>query len=83
MRTSKAATTAPWLALAGVIALAGCKPLENPDKPAAPPPGAKSATGARKPPELPELKRPRPVPAERVVHLFYSSNVGGMTDPYG
>ena len=35
------------------------------------------------PPDLPALERPAPLPAERVVELFYTSNVGGDAEPCG
>jgi hypothetical protein len=34
-------------------------------------------------PPLPKVSAPEPVAAERVVDLFYTSNVGGEADPCG
>jgi hypothetical protein len=33
--------------------------------------------------DLPELKKPEPMAADKVVHLIYTSNVAGEADPCG
>jgi hypothetical protein len=38
----------------------------------------------RPPPlELPELAAPKPVSADRILHIFFTSNVAGELDPCG
>jgi hypothetical protein len=46
--------------------------------------GEPAAEAFRPPPvELPELAAPKPVPAERVLHIFFTSNVAGELGPCG
>jgi hypothetical protein len=47
---------------------------------------ARPTPGKRPPPsplDLPTLQQPAPLPAERVVDIFYTSNVAGEAEPCG
>ena len=71
----------PFLLLWTALGFCGCQ--REPSPPPTPPPAA-----PREPPkpaklELPELEPPTLGPAERVVDLFFSSNVAGEVEPCG
>lgn len=66
-----------------LLSAAGCA-TEDPSSTPAP---AQKAANLKQAPaaalQLPELKKPAPLPAERIVHLLYTSNVAGEADPCG
>jgi hypothetical protein len=66
-----------------LLSAAGC----TTEDPASTPDPAKKAVNLSQAPvpalQLPELKKPTPLPAERIVHLLYTSNVAGEAEPCG
>ena len=65
----------------GLVSAAGCV---NEAPTSTPAPATKAVKQAPAPAlELPTLKKPEPLPAKRIVHLLYTSNVAGEAEPCG
>ena len=64
-----------------LLSAAGCA-MEDPAS--TPAPVTKAVKQTPRPTlELPTLNKPKPLPAERIVHLLYTSNVAGEAEPCG
>jgi hypothetical protein len=66
-----------------VLAWGGCVQEAPSPQRAPPPPKKPAAKPDQKKVVLPQLKKPAPVAADRVVHLIYTSNVAGEAEPCG
>jgi hypothetical protein len=67
------------LALLAALAGAGCRSI----RPSGPRAGSTAEHFTPPKLELPQLVEPRPLPASRVLHLFFVSNATGDLEPCG
>ena len=73
----------PILLCIGLLSAAGCAPEES-TLTSTPAPATRAIKQTPKPTlKLPTLNKPELLPAERIVHLLYTSNVAGEAEPCG
>jgi len=83
----RSAHSIPFLLVALFLLTAGAACQREQGSSASPGPEPTAPSPIKRPPpaalSLPTLRAPRPLPAERVVHLVYSSNAAGEAEPCG